>query len=458
MLDDGGPLLSLAQFMFLVAGAASEGFVSGLDGMSADTFASPVFRRDWEDLLAAIALFGPARVILPAHLAAEFNIETLLELDLAEIVVCDTTGPLKRQLAKTYAEAFDRIRVLEQHPVYTPLVSLDAPIPTPQLHLEADILAGDATYYVARLLDQVGPLVDGLRDIFGYYLEAHEAETLSELNDFNALVTPNAITRWAGLRLNGALRTADLLTSMGLYVREREALESEGFQVAGMSYTPQHLADFDAVDRMLTSAPDGFTEYMERGLELSMFDRADFLAVHAFWKAFFELLNMLAVSESTENPLYLPSDARIDATAAGAQRRETSGSLRIYRLFLAETGRLPHPQSLRDVTLLRANPGLTALRERLGEWASVSRDATEGDAPVIDAIQRDVARAATQLRRAESLNRAGRIVNLLSLPISVFDALKGSSVGIGLAPIGPAIDGYTSRRLKRASWVRFGEL
>jgi hypothetical protein len=454
VLESGGPLLSTAQFMLLLSGASSEGLALDVEAAPHEVRAEAWFQREWQDLLASIALFGPARVVLPAHIAAEVNIEPLLEREVAEIVIVDATAELRQQVASTYEQAFTRCRELEGHPASTPLISLDAPVPGHDERLEGHMLAGDANYYIERLLDQVLPLIEGLHDIFGYYVDKNQVEALDVLSGYNERIFPNG---WPSEVKDPSIRTSDLLKSMGLYVRDRGPIEAQGLNVSGIAYMPECLINFEDWDKTLTSAPDDLQAFMSLGLTMSVFDRAAFLAVHAFWRSFYELVNMLRVSKLTANPLYMPSTARIRQLPKGhAARRETSESLRMYRLFLTETGRLPSPDSINDLDRLRSDPGLSSLRSVLAQWAEVSRGATDSDASVLNKIRGDIVSATSRLKRSEKLGRMGSVVSLLSLPVTVYDALKGSALGLGLAPLGPMIEGVNAREIRKASWVRFG--
>jgi len=460
LLKSGGPLLSTAQFMCLLGGAAAEGVQHGSDLEIPDEeiLQSPAFRREWQDLLAAIALFGPARVVLPPNLAAEFDIQYLLEEEIAEILVVDTTVALKAQIARTYEEAYKRCRELEWNPATTPLISLDTTGLREGDRLEARLVASDAEYYVDRLGSQVTAFVSWLSDIFGYYVEANEAGTFEAIRDYNKSKFFDAATTDP---MDPAHRTVGLLQMMGLYVRSRGLLEQESkaLQIPGICYGPENLADFDDLDRELTSPSESFSDFAALGLVLKQYEPAGFLHVHAFWRTFFELINMLRVSEAEASPLFLPSAAPVRPEGDSSQWAEaTDEHLQMFRLFLTETGRLPSPNSLKELHRLRQDPGLSSLRSILSHWAETARKATDGDVPLLNEMRGDIANASRRLRRAESLGRAGRIISFASLPVAVYDLLRGSALGTSLAPLGPAIDAYSLRLKHNASWVRFGDL
>lgn len=442
------------QFSLLLAGASAEGLAGGVEPAPEDFRSSPEFRQEWEDLLASIALFGPARAVLPAHMAAEVDISALIELGLAEILTLDLAPTVRRQVSATYQEAFSLCRQLEVHRVASPRRSLDAPMWTPSDALDARLLAADADYYVQRLDEQIEPLLHALHAIFGRYVEGNYEVMLGALHDFVEDAFP--VVPWTADDV--AIRTPDLFRSMGLYVRDAGLLEASGndLRQPGISYTPEFLTRFAELDRQLTSRAKDFASFSEMGLILRQFDWADFVGVHTFWRSFFELMNMLAVADATNNPLYLPGSAVLRDVPAPSPAVDIGGAVGVYRLFLAENGRMPSPTTLRQVQQLRRDPGLKSLRVVLGQWTEVARGAGDNDAAVLAAIRRDVETASKRLKRAEHLSRAGKVVSLVGLPVAVYDTLKGSALGLSLAPIGPAIDGYGARQLRKAGWVRFG--
>jgi hypothetical protein len=455
ILEPGGPLLSEGQCMVLLVGAAAEGLCGGIASPSPDVLGAKAFRREWGDLLASIALFGPARAVLPAHLAASVDIAPLLELGLAEIITVDRTQYLRHQIAATYEHAFNAYRELEQHPATTPLRSLTELPPGPEERLDARMLIGDAEFYLQRLDAIVTPFTAGLRDIFGYYTEANYDLTRDAINGYVAeTFSPDAATARDLER-----RTPDLYASMGLYLRERELLEEEsGLSIPGISYSPACLSDFAALDRDITTPPGDFMSFTRLGLVLNQFDWEDFISVHAYWRSFFELTNMLEISELTENPLFLPSGASVRPAPATEppSLHSTGDAVRIYQLLLAETRRMPTPTTLRETETLRRDPNLHSLRTVLNHWTAVARGADDDDARLLQTIRADIDLAAKRLKRAQLLGGVGKLVGLVSLPATVVDVMRGSAWGAGLAPIGPAIDRYGARQLKKAGWIRLG--
>jgi hypothetical protein len=455
ILEPGGPLLSEEQCMVLLTGAVAEGLCDGLPTPSAEVLAAKSFRREWEDLLASIALLGPARAVLPPHLAAAFDIAPLLDLGLAEIVTIDLTEPLRRRVAATYERAFSNYRQLENHPATTPMLSLSEGAGSPDDRLDARMLIGDAEFYAQRLDQIVTPFTATLRDIFGYYVDANYAFTCDAIHDYvEATFSPVVPSQHELER-----RTADLYASMGLYLRERGLLEGENYSLSrpGISYNPYCLERFAELDREITTPPADFSSYAYLSLVLKQFDWADFISVHTYWRSFFELTNMLEIAEVTKNPLFLPSNASVEpAPDTEVSVRSTRDTLRVYRMMLTETRRMPTPTTLRETEALRRDPNLRSLRAVLNQWTEVARGAGDDDAPILTAIQADIELATKSLRGAELLGGIGKLVSFVSLPLTTVDLLKGSAWGASLTPIGPAIDRYGARQLRKAGWIRVG--
>jgi hypothetical protein len=73
-------------------------------------------------------------------------------------------------------------------------------------------------------------------------------------------------------------------------------------------------------------------------------------------------------------------------------------------------------------------------------------------------IRRDIDRAAQKLQRSELLGRVGRLITLISLPIAAYDAMHGTAVGLGLTPVGAAVERLSAFNANKASWMQFGVL
>lgn len=454
LLPDGGPLLSFPQFSLLLSAAKSEGLSLDVEPVPTEVWEAPEFQRDWQELLAAIALYGPARVVLPEHLAAEIDIQPLLEREIAEILILERAAPLRAQISRCYDRAFEGFRKLEWTPGVTPMVSLDEPLLSEARRLKAELLITEAESYAESLRKRILDPLKWLHDIFGYYVENNEDYVRDSIADFHRRVfrenpSPSLV--------DPGRRAVDLMQAMGLYVRDRGQLEGTGWEQRGIGYNPSCLREFSDLDRRLTSVPDGFGDQTELQLRLSVLDRDTFLTVHAFWSTFFQLVNLLQVGPEVGSPLHIPSVATVRSAPSEEAGPEMTGEgLRIYELFLSERGRLPTPSSLRDVERLRRDPGLSSLRSMLAQW-TVSSQGGDG---VDDALQirADINLAAKRLRRSEWLGRVGRLITFVSLPITAYEAMQGTALGLGLTPIGAVIEGLSTFNAKRASWMRFGAL
>lgn len=455
LLEGGGPLLSTGQFILLLSGCAAEGLSLEVDAASEETRANPLFQEEWQDILASIALYGPARVVLPPHLATAVRIEPLLEREIVEILTVDLTTSLRTQIAATYEQAFARCRKLEWMPATTPLQSLDAPTPKAHERFEAEVLIEEANFYIERLRVQINSLLNWLYAIFGYYLSVNEEEIYRTIVDINRERYQHIATSKTE---DLDSRAENLMRSMGLYIRGPAEIEAMGLRQPGIGYSPSCLQDFEAFDRSLTSHAEGFDDFAKLGLWISTFEPEEFMAVHAFWRSFYELVNMMRVASLTANPLFLPS--RLAMAAASPQETGTSEStatsLQVYRHFLSESGRLPNPTNLRELERLRQDPNVGALREMLAQWTVVAQGDENPEASVLAAINRDIDLAARQLRRGELLGRVGRLTAFLAMPVSAYDILRGSPWGLALVPVGAAIEAAEATVTKGASWACIG--
>ncbi len=453
-LPDGGPLLSFSQFSLLLSASQAEGVPLAVEPIPSEVWAEPAFQRDWQELLAAIALYGPARIILPSHLAAEVDLQPLLEREIAEILVLDKAASVRGRISRVYEQVFTCYRKLEWMPGTTPLISLDEPLPSQGDRLEAELLIDETKFLTDSLTKQILDPLRWLRDIFGYYIEDNEDQVRSSIAGFHQRVFPEDPSSHL---VDPGRRTIDLLRAMGLYVRDRSQLEESGLEQKGIGYNPSCLSEFSELDYSLTSVPEGFDDQVELKLKLSTLDRETFLTVHAFWSTFFQLVNMLQAGPEVGSPLHIPGAINVRSLPPQEEEPEMTGeSLRIYRLFLSEQGKLPSPTSLHDLERLRKDPGLSSLRSMLSQWTDSACTGAASDDVLRAEIRADIAQASNNLRRSELLGRLGRLITLVSLPVAAYDAMQGTALGLGLTPIGSAIEGLSAFNAQNASWMRFG--
>lgn len=123
--------------------------------------------------------------------------------------------------------------------------------------------------------------------------------------------------------------------------------------------------------------------------------------------------------------------------------------------FLATCPR-PRDEPVADLERLQRDPGLSSLRPLLERWTDETHGSEDPDTDLLEEIRVDIARATKILKHSELLDRTGKVLTFLSLPVAVYDLLEGSALGTALVPIGPAIEAYKASRIRQSSWVRLG--
>jgi len=464
MTTSAGPIMSYSQFAIIMAGAEYEGWVQiERDGRSVEeayreeAYHAPQFRQEYQDLLTAMLLFGPAKFSLPSYFLEGVTVDRLQSEGVVELNEIDQVTPLRTRIARWYEIAFSSYRQLEEDPWFGPVVSLDRLLQGKGQRdldsiLDVEEALGQIEFYTDAITEVIAPLVLGLRVIFGYYFEENFGFYHDTLGDINLPYMRDLplfhIPSW----LIDEDDPGELYRDMGLFLRGPEYREAE-FPV--FSYYPDDLLSFAEVDERLSTHGPNFTGHMERVLQLGFrLDPTAFIRVHAFWKSFLELVNMLRISEATGNPLFVPSTVDVRPAEYSKQRASsTTDMIRVYRLYLTERGLIPSLECIDDLMRLWDDKRLERLRDVLRTWVDASRS---DDIGRTDLIRKDVNRAKRELRNLGRMQRAARLVGYISMPVAVADLAMGSGLGILLAPIGPAVDLYSGLRLRKLSWLNLG--
>ena len=179
-----------------------------------------------------------------------------------------------------------------------------------------------------------------------------------------------------------------------------------------------------------------------------------FCYLHSFWMTFFEFQSMLRHSDSTGGPLFIPSAYEGSISNVSGGEGSAEDDVRIYRLFLSETGRLPNVNSVEDVLRLREDKRIRSLRQVISEWRVT--EVGEGHPQAVANMRRDIELATRDLHRLDGAQRIGRFIGFLAIPVAIADAINGSFLGLTLAPVSPAIDIARKWRLRRMGWMGFG--
>ena len=446
---DAGPLL---------VGAHCEGHscdvAGGFDDRAYDTYHSETFQARYSDVLTSILLGGTAEIVVNERLAAGIFLEDLLSEGIARLVPYDGAEKYRSNIARLYGAAFEACRRIERYPLVGSVVYLmDLDLPALNIDLEVDL--EEAVFHTRQLRALVDPVVQGVEALFAQNLAREEEAVFGVL----AALAEN-IAGEQHLRPGNETRiyddTAGLYDLMGLSLNPYLWFDNE---VTLNTYRPEDLK----IATYGRSAVYGYSEDTEPGsggewllAGMSLWARdnpVEFLRTHAFWVTFFEFVSVLERSKSTLQPVFAPGPQ-----GCGAAREEHHSSpedlMKVYRLFLSEMEMLPRPSSIVDLIRLREDRALTPLRAVLQEWAEIGKP--DEDPRVIAQVRKDIKLAARDARRARAVQGAGRVVTYLGLPVAVADVLRGTAVGLGLAPVGVALELSAAEMFRRVKWLRFG--
>lgn len=466
-----GAIVSYTQLLQLVSGISYEGHCSFVSRAEGEKFYHHAqFRRIYEDLLASLVLFGPAKIRIPTYLSQQIDAEILVREGLLDFDNQDTTARLRERIGRTYQLAFQKCREIDGNPATSRLISWEVAQRGRRegRSIEARINAAsdleDFWFYFFQLCELIDPLTRNLGPIFDYYIAHNQVENsiLYEIGSQDHYRFIQDASEQGKDRYGDHPKIDDgiiqLLVEMGLHQLNAVELENASGGFPGpFSYSPDDFFNLEEQDTMLLAGSGSFQDYMATGLEFaSRRDPNTFIRVQNFWHTYFDILNMLAYSEASGSPLFIPGDAKIGLGVKNSHAA-TESMIRIYRVFLAESGLLPTPKSLDDALRLRDDPNLNSLRRALATWVQIYPE-LENDPSLLPEIKAEISAATKAVSRLDGLAKIGSMSGYIALPVGVVEYITGGGIiGLSLAPIAPAIDIYRYHKLKKFGWVKFGK-
>ena len=468
-----GCVLSFSQLFKLLIGLSYEGKCDFFSrDAAAKQYRSPRFRREYCDILTSLVLFGGAKLSLSCNPELPAAAEVLEREGLLRALPVNDMKDFQAKVVNTYRLLYDKCRSLEENPATAPLRYIDDPAvrhPSKMSRIDALCDEDDIDFYCRELRDKVVPLITGIHDIFGHYF--------AELSNDNAgFVSGTAAIRsmMSGADRDDGFGTmwrpgldADtdtyhfdtLFRDMGICVRDGATLANiRGETVYPGYYRPDDLAGISEMNHYLFGHIN-VNEYDQAHVLINMRpDPEHFLQIHSFWQTFFEIVSMLKLAEKTHSALFIPSTARIRIRRTNSAELGTSAELvRIYRIYLAESGMLPTPTTFEEALRLRDDKNLNSLRSSLVRWLSSYSEIAE-EPELVASVRKEIAAAKSVASRLDKYARVASIVGYVTLPISIAEAATGRSFGsLALAPVGPAIDTYRILRLRKFGWLNFGK-
>jgi hypothetical protein len=163
---------------------------------------------------------------------------------------------------------------------------------------------------------------------------------------------------------------------------------------------------------------------------------------------------MLKYSETTQSALFVPSTAQVRTMEGG--RPTSSEMIRIYQIYLKESGLLPSPKGFDDVLRLREDKHIRSLRRALWRWVETHPD-VGGDLTLLSDMRAEISAASAAVKKLEGPARLANLVGYIALPISVAEAITGGSlIGLLLAPSAQQSTHTAFSKLRRFGWIKFG--
>ena len=181
--------------------------------------------------------------------------------------------------------------------------------------------------------------------------------------------------------------------------------------------------------------------------------QSDYAVAHAFWKAVFEVVDLLNLSEKMRCPIYMPLDIPIEDNTPTPDNVIDEDLRRIYKIYVSERGFTPKIDCIQDLLRLREDKRLDPLREILKTWQNeLSKEDVDG----MNYVRKEIEAARTEVKKLDKYSDLGRFIGYASLPMSVVDLTIGTPIGLFMAPIGAAVNVWAKQKAKKFNWLNFG--
>lgn len=273
----------------------------------------PEFRKKYGDILNSILLSGTATVCGPNYLKNDTAYERLASEGILKIVEQDHSKDLRTQLSDHYEKAFIGYRELESHPNYSSKKYIDDIINEnawkPFSDIDLEEKKGNLEFHEHRLHNTLFSVTDSLRGLFGHHFDANRSFYGSLISEIIGDLIPDT-TRYDIQSLVGAGPSFNsMFEIMGLGIQSAELQDSN---IPLFSFLPGDLSEFREKDNSLFDFSGGFENYAKLGMEFSFrLNHSDYVLAHSFWKALFEMIDLLHFSEQNKCPIYMPLDIPI---------------------------------------------------------------------------------------------------------------------------------------------------
>lgn len=449
-------LLTVPESMLLVLGAEADDFLSAeTPGKTPVDVAEQSFRNIYEDILNSILLSGCAVVCAPPYLKNYSAYEKLAAEGLLQIVEQDYSVDLRTQLATHYERAFAVYRELETHPDYSSKVYLediqspDGWRPFGEVELEEKL--GDLSFHQQYLGKTLISVTESLPGLFDHHFNANKRFYSFLIEEIVADKVPNDKIYDVQRLVGETPSDKTLFEIMGLEIQAAEVLDTS---VPLFSFLPQDLQNFQEVDSSIFDIDSDPSKQMELGMRAAFrLDQADYAVAHAYWKALFEMVDMLHLSETMECPIYMPLNLPANDDLQKSSRDIKEDLRRVYKIYLSERGFTPKIDCIQDLLRLREDKRLNPLREVLGIW---QKELSKEDVDGMNFVKLEIEKARTEVKKLSKYKDMGQFIGYASLPMSFVDTAIGVPIGLAMAPVGGALEFFSERNMKKFNWLNFG--
>lgn len=451
-----GVLLTGPQFLGLARAASMDGSASGTSTHPKSSGLEVESRAAYSDLLTALLISGKAIVTVPPYMADVYDAPRLRSEGLIEFHQADFSSDLLSTIAPAYEKAFRKFRKLENHPKYSPFLSIERQIGrrVPMHSVELSDIEAEINFQLKRFSIAHNSVVDFLGDIFGSVFDTQKDLYFGCLSDVMnkqfGKIKKSESARLCGKETSGR----DLRSILGLEVRSAALFDAGAEQ---FSYLPMDLLEFKELDHLLTG---GFMGVCKELLLLTAemtcrLDRSEFLRTHAHFKTVFELYDLMKFSAMHHCPLYVPGPIAGKPAEARSSRctsvlQDQSG---LYKIFLSERGYVPKLDSIDTLLRLREDKRLRPLMQTIHAW---EEELQNSDVTALDLIRRDLDKAQREIRKLGNLVKLGQYISYASIPIGVADMLMMTPFSLVSSVVGVALDIKARFGLERFSWFNFG--
>ncbi|EMK3511174.1 hypothetical protein V8094_003657 [Vibrio parahaemolyticus] len=153
-------------------------------------------------------------------------------------------------------------------------------------------------------------------------------------------------------------------------------------------------------------------------------------------------------------PIKNITNRQSDLSTIKGLKGENGDFLVSAKVVLNEFKYFPVLNSISDVLKLKEDRDFEEFRTFVNKWVSA---VSTGDRSTEKLLRQEIEKANKSISKAHRCQKIGRIATYMGIPVSIFDLMLGSQVGIGLTCGGVLAQSYADKVMSKERWLLIGQ-